>query len=186
MLARRCHDRPPDTLTELLMLSVNEFLARARSASGKGTIYKLGGGGMKPNASLPSDSSMRCDCSGFSCWALGISRQTNHPLYVKINGGWINTDAIVADAIASTGFFLRVETPRPGALVVYPSRKPHRAVGHIGIVTDVNGSAGIDGITRVIHCSSSNYRNTNDAIRETEPNVFRVPEAILAWYEGVS
>ena len=39
-----------------------------------------------------------CDCSGYICWALGISRETNHPLYEKFNGGGINADAIVMDA----------------------------------------------------------------------------------------
>lgn len=89
------------------------LLTRARSAAGLGIRYKLGGGGMAPTAERPSDLAGQCDCSGFFCWALGISRQTSHPLYRKFNGGWINTDAMVHDAIAPTGFFEKVELPAP-------------------------------------------------------------------------
>jgi hypothetical protein len=37
----------------------------------------------------------------------------------------------------------------------------------------------------VLHCSSGNYRTTGDAIQQTPPTVFRKPDAVYAWYEGL-
>jgi hypothetical protein len=116
------------------------------------------------------------------CWCLGISRQTTHPLYVSFNGGWINTDAIVHDANRQTGFFIQLPAPKVGSLVVFPSRRPTRKVGHVGIVTQIN-SAGK--ILKVLHCSSGNFRSSGDAIKETPPTVFQQSDTILAWYEGI-
>jgi hypothetical protein len=126
-----------------------------------------------------------CDCSGFVCWALGVSRQTDHPLYVRLNGGWINTDAMVHDAGASTGFFTRIPEPRVGCIVVYGSRPPSRKVGHVGIVTAVECDAVVVRATQVLHCSHGNHSRNGDALSETDPVVFRKPDATFAWHDSV-
>lgn len=162
------------------MTTVQALLARAASAAGKKTIYKLGSGGMDANAPRPSNIRNECDCSGYVCWCLGISRKTDHPLYMSFNGGWINTDAMVHDAKTSTGFFDRIDKPKPGCLIVYPkSARPK--IGHVGIVTRLN----TDGtVARVLHCSSGASRQ-GDAVAETAPTVFNTPLTIFAWYAGV-
>lgn len=163
-------------------MTIQELLSRARSASGKKIRYKLGAGGLSPQAPLPANISSECDCSGLVCWALGVSRRTDHPLYVKFNGGWLNTDGIVHDAKTVTGFFQSLDKARPGCLIVYPSRKQPARVGHVGIVT----KAGVDGKPlAVLHCSSGNFRKFGDAIRETGPDVFAGPATIYAWFEGL-
>lgn len=164
------------------MLTVEELLARARTASGQQTKYKLGAGGMDPRAPGPANINGECDCSGFVCWCLGMSRKTDHPFYVRVNGGWINTDAIVADASHSTGFFTSLTAPRLGALVVFPSKAPARKVGHVGIITQL-GTQTV--VASVLHCSAGNSRK-GDAICETPPTVFGAPDAIYAWYEGIA
>lgn len=162
------------------LMTVDQLLARARSVAGRKIRYKLGAGGMVADAPTPANIDGACDCSGFTSWALGISRRTDHPLYQRFNGGWINTDAMVHDASQATGFFSRLAEPVVGALIVYP--RIGKTVGHVGIVTKVAGGA----VSRVIHCSSGNFRNFGDAIRETPPTVFQRPQAILAWYEGLT
>ncbi|MFN8525306.1 MAG: glucosaminidase domain-containing protein [Chloroflexota bacterium] len=167
--------------TEGPLESVDRLIARSRSALGHGFKYQLGQGGMRPQSALPGSPSNGCDCSGFVCWCLGISRQTDHNLYRQFNGGWINTDAIVNDVRTTTGFFRPLETSRVGALMVYPSRQPSRPYGHVGIVTEVADGS----VARVIHCSSTNYARFGDAIAETGPEVFVSGGAILAWFEGL-
>jgi cell wall-associated NlpC family hydrolase len=158
-----------------------QLLARARSASGKGVVYKLGAGGMKPGNLMPSDAQNRCDCSGFVCWALQVSRETDHPLFVNFNGGWINTNAIVHDASQSTGLFRPAPLIIPGVILVYPGGGT-RKVGHCGIVTKLHSNGAL---ALVIHCSSGNS-NRGDAIQETPPDVFQIPETIAVWFEGMS
>jgi hypothetical protein len=165
-----------------MLMTTDELLARARTIATTQVIYKLGAGGMHPAANGPTDNRQQCDCSGYVCWALGMSRQTDHPFYLKLNGGWINTDAMVADANAQTGFFRKIAAPAPGALVVFPSRRPGRSVGHVGIVTAVD-NGGV--VSRVLHCSSGNFRKTGSAVRETAPTVFQVSDVVFAWYEGL-
>lgn len=162
-------------------MTTNQLLSRARSAAGKGVKYKLGAGGMFPAQPLPGNINNECDCSGFVCWALGISRKTDHPLYVKFNGGWINTDAMVHDAKKETGFLSQLPLPKPGCLIVFGKPPGAGKVGHVGIVTKVD-SAGK--VLTVIHCSSGNWKK-GDAIQETPPTVFNQPGTIFAWYEGL-
>ena len=161
------------------MLTIAELLHRARSASGKGVKYRLGAGGMNPTMALPSNLAGDCDCSGFVCWALGISRQTSHPLYVDFNGGWINTDAMCLDGSRSSGLFELRETAGVGALIIYPGGK--KGVGHVGIVTGIQGNLA----TKALHCSVGNYRKGGDAIAETATAVFQRPDARFLWYCGV-
>jgi hypothetical protein len=165
-----------------MLMTAAELIARAQRIATRRVIYKLGAGGLRPTADGPTDAWQQCDCSGYVCWALGISRQTMHPFYLKLNGGWINTDAMVADAKAQTGFFQEIAAPIPGALIVFPSRKPARSVGHVGIVTGVDRDGGV---SSVLHCSSGNYRSTGSAVRETSSAAFQIADVIFAWYEGV-
>jgi len=167
-------------------MMVSELLDRARSMTGRRVIYKLGGGGMSPSAPSPANMRNECDCSGYVCWCLGRSRQTSHPLYVRFNGGWINTDAMVHDAVRPAGFFEKLAEPRPGCIVVYASRPPGQKVGLVGLVTEVRAVAGGPArVAHVVHCSHGNYRGVGDAICETAPTAFQKPDAIYAWYEGV-
>lgn len=164
---------------------VTDLFTRARSASGRNIKYKLGAGGMSPKSPLPANMSNECDCSGFVCWCLGLSRQTDHPLYVKFNQGWINTDAIVYDANTQTGFFSRLEVPQPGSLIVFP-RKDSKSVGHVGLITEVASTDSGVLPTKVIHCSSGNFRNFGDAIVETDATVFlKRRDTIYAWFAGI-
>jgi cell wall-associated NlpC family hydrolase len=150
---------------------------------GQGTQYKLGYGGMKPDAPTPAANG-GCDCSGFICWALGISRKTTHPFYVDFIGGWIATESIFADAQKPVGFFERIDVAKPGALVVYPDKGGHQ--GHVAIVSEVGPGAGVKGVTKIIHCSKGNGAN-GDAIQETAATVFHNnPASILCWYAGVT
>jgi hypothetical protein len=111
----------------------------------------------------------------------GYLPQTDHPLYVRFNGGWINTDAIVYDANQPTGLFFPLDEPKVGCLWVFPSRRPKRPYGHVGIVSAVRNGK----VTKVIHCAASNFRRYGDAIRETPPTVFQVPDALFVWYVGI-
>ena len=161
-------------------MKVSELLARARSALGHQTVYLPGHGGFDPAAGDPRGPTGGCDCSGFVCWALGISRKTDHPLYVRLNRGWINTDAMVHDAVQPTGYFEPLDTPRRGCLVVF-AKPPTLRYGHVGIVTRVaRGKA-----AKVIHCSATNFRTTGDALQETGTGMFERPGTIFAWFVGV-
>jgi hypothetical protein len=109
------------------------------------------------------------------CWALGISRRTDHPDY-EYQGGWINTDAMVRDIKKTGGLFTRCE-PKVGCVVVFPG-PPARPIGHCGIVTQVAP-------LRVAHCSSSNARGGRSAILVTDGNVFQVRDAVYGWFKGL-
>ena len=161
-------------------INVSNVLARAASMIGKGTKYKLGRGGTNPAAATPADAAGRCDCSGFICWCLGMSRKTTHPAYLKFNGGWINTNAIVFDANSAVGFFTRLSAPVAGALWVYPWKKATKRVGHVAIIDSVSKSG-----TSIIHCSAGNYRGSGDAIRRTSGALFeKNRDSIIAWFAG--
>src|SRR6185369_3844953 len=105
------------------VMNVSEALARARSMIGKGIKYKLGRGGLNPAAPTPADKAGLCDCSGFVCWCLGLSRQNYNPAY---HSNWISTASIVADVNGAGGLFKRLKAPVPGALWVYPPPAPKR------------------------------------------------------------
>jgi cell wall-associated NlpC family hydrolase len=145
------------------------LVERARSAIGAPTVYRLGKGGRRPGAAHPRDAAGLLDCSGFVAWVMGLDRyQPANPRYKAINGGWINTDAIVRDATMGPGpgqLFRRVEVAEPGDVLVYGSYRDAsgtRRVGHCGIVV-VGGDWSR---MRVVHCSASNGRR-GDAIQET-------------------
>lgn len=150
------------------------FIARARSMVGRQIVYKLGAGGMKPDAETPANGAGECDCSGFVSWGLGISRFVRGvPWYdAQHNGEWLNTDAIVRDAKSHYGFFDEIDKPEVGCLIVFPKSKASPSAGHVGIVSSVTP----DGDLRVIHCSSGNYARFGHAIEETGANVFMRPD----------
>ncbi len=176
-------NKPNVSIPDFVPEKVAPFLKRARSASGFKTIYDLGSGGMNPASARPVSSGNKCDCSGFVCWALGISRQTTHPLYMTFNGGWINTDGMVHDAKNPTGCFSQLNKAKIGCIVVFPGGRVNgiTTIGHVGIVTGVKDGRP----SKVLHCSSGNYRNNGEAIQETLPTVFNRSDAIYAWYEGL-
>lgn len=154
----------------------SKLVTRARAVVGSNIAYKLGEGGMRPTLALPSDNGL-CDCSGFVCWVLGLSRKTTIPYY-KIFGGWIYTDSMEADVNATAGIFDRLSKPEPGCIVVYGAKEK---IGHVGLVSEV-----ADGkMIKVIHCSSGNSRNFNGhSIQETAPTVFERPDALWGKFVG--
>ena len=157
-----------------------EILKRARIACALPVAYKLGMGGMKPVRESPANSEGQCDCSGFVSWCLGVSRQTADPFYKQLNGGWIETTAVVADALAAHGLFAKVDSAEVGDIIVWgDSKKNGKTVqGHIGIVSVVeNGRA-----TRVIHCSNGNFKRSGQAVQETSADIFHNNGAIYARY----
>lgn len=167
-------DVPPapefDTPTDSSLL-----ILRARSVVNCKLKYKLGSGGMNPDLKLPSNDNF-CDCSGFVCWVLGLSRKTSIPFYKQF-GGWIFTDSMVSDVNSSAGIFERLHSPQPGCIVVYGAGKN---IGHVGIVSEVSGGA----MKKVIHCSSGNSKKFNAAIQETSPAVFNRADALWGRFIG--
>jgi hypothetical protein len=154
----------------------DDIVAKARSAIGHGTLYRLGAGAPH-TAPYPWDETGSCDCSGFVCWVLGLSRYQPHFDFLKtINGGWLNTDGMYHDSTVPAGYFIPETAPRPGSLIVYPSRsyaKHNRLgtgprIGHVGILGPIDNA----GIRTVIHCSSGNYKRRSDAIAQTNIDVF--------------
>ena len=151
----------------------DEIVEKARGAIGHGTLYRLGAGAPE-TAPHPWDEAGACDCSGFVCWVLGISRFQPHLQFLKsLNGGWMNTDGMYYDASLPAGLFSPEASPEHGSLIVYPSHSYAKKVGlngsgprigHVGILTDNR---------TVIHCSSSNFKLRGDAIEETDTEVFR-------------
>jgi hypothetical protein len=159
-----------------------EIIERAKSALDMPIKYGWGSGGMDPDSPTPAGPDGRLDCSGFVAWAFGISRKTDHPLYVQLNGGWLNTDAMHVDCATDAGLFYG-HCPRVGSIVVYPG-PPARDAGHVGIVTAVEPGPPYDRPVRVVHCASSHP--TTRAVQETGPEVFlRQPDVMYGWYSGL-
>jgi cell wall-associated NlpC family hydrolase len=154
-----------------------QVVERARSAIGHGCIYALGRGGFSPKNQWPWNSKLECDCSGFTSWAIGFSRKTDHPFYRSVNGGWLETSAMVKDANSTFGMFDLVPwtAALPGHFVVYGDAGGGQ--GHVGIVSEINLLAGP---AKAIHCASGAYRRNGDAIAETEIGGFRAHGAIIA------
>jgi hypothetical protein len=123
-----------------------------------------------------------CDCSGYVCWALGISRHPGAAAFPG-GGGWIFTDSIWADAMGPGLRFQRLAEARPGALVVYPKEGSDENFGHVGIVIEADASGRA---TLVAHCSAVNLRDGPfDSIKITGPKVFELQgRSIYAAYRG--
>lgn len=185
-----------------------EIVARARSAMGKGIGYELGAGGRHHLAHLPAGRSNKgkpglwCDCSAFVAWVNGYDRI-----------GYTNTDYIVSDAKSPGGRYSKVSAAavQPGDTVVYGGifvAGVRVAIGHTGIVTRTPicdgcatplhahdptcprksavklGSKAWWEALRVVHCSSSNWRNLGDAIQETRGTPFKKARTIFARFHG--
>lgn len=162
-------------------------VTRALSALKGNTGYQSLGKPV-PLAATSWPSGACTDCSGFIAWCLRLSRRVDHPLYVRVNGGWFETTAIHRDGMESTGFFVQLDSPRPGALLVYPDYNDPQGAhheGHIGLVLDADGE-GIAGAQKVIHCSLGNYRGTGEAIQVTGPQAWlENKDSILVWLDAL-
>jgi hypothetical protein len=174
-------------------LTEQELLDRARSQLGRGTVYRYGGGKIIPEGTDCRDELGGCDCSAFACWVFRMRKWQADELYwlKELNDGWYSTDGIWMDAMgndsgsfgpAYTGNFFRCRLPIVGCAVVYPSaavsKKKGPRIGHVGIITKVRSRNDYS----IIHCSSSNFKRTGDAIQETSGRLFeRVSSSIFAW-----
>lgn len=155
-------------------LTSQDIINKARSVIGKRIVYKLGAGGMDEKYPLPTKNG-ECDCSGFVCWVLGLSRKTKIPFYQP--GGWIYTDSMVEDINRNAGIFDRLTVPEVGCIVVYGAGKE---IGHVGFISEVENGK----MKKVIHCSSGNYKSFKDAIQETSPKVFERADALWGRFVG--
>lgn len=151
-------------------------VARARAAIGHKCAYILGHGGFHGDADWPwyRDAAIDgCDCSGFVAWCLGLPRRlVTGPLadrYKPHFGEWLETTAIVKDALSDFGLFSKVtwELARPGDLVVYGDGGGHQ--GHVGLVSEVDAH----GPVKVVHCSLGNFHAKGDAVQETDPHLWQ-------------
>ncbi len=171
-------------------MKVSVFLARACSALQKKTVYESPGV-MPSFAATNWPNSARNDCSGFVDWCLRFAedRRVNHPLYIKVNGGWFETTAIHADGNNPTGYFSQIDTPRPGAMLVYPDYvdiDQKKQDGHIGIVVETDGGAGIEAVKKVIHCSEALWQHNGDAIQITRPDKWlEHANSIIIWWDAM-
>lgn len=168
-------------------MTAAELIARARSQIGRKTAYVLGGGTVAGESCR--DEHDACDCSGFLLWCLRLKRRYPEERWLtQATGGWLNTDGLWYDGVVGPSRFVHtIDTPRPGALIIYPaswmSKMTGPKVGHCGIVTAVGTEVAAH---RVIHCSAGNARRSKDAIAETTFDVFmRVPSARFFWPNGV-
>lgn len=158
-----------------------EAVKRARSQIGV-PWYKLGAGGRNPflancgkKQRPPSKEGEplkplreASDCIGLVCWSWGFDRlNPKFPVY----GGWINTDSIVQSLTKSKDWFIELDAPRYGALIVYPGiyvNGERARTGHIGLITEHHKDDAVYD-WNVIHCSAS-----RKGVRETMGT---------AWYE---
>lgn len=154
-------------------VTLDSIVRRARSVCGEGK-YVLGKGGRVPSADNPFDRG-ECDCSGFVSWCIGLDRYQRN----AIAGDWIETTAIVKDASYERKLFAAMNERKPGYLIVYGDKNGRQ--GHVGIISEVDSHGRV---TKVIHCSSGNYRTKGVAVAETDPNVFLTNGAITVRFKG--
>jgi hypothetical protein len=194
------------------MTSLDNVLARARTATGHGILYWIGTGGTDPSAALPG----RPTPVGRIWSTLDVAQQqeflplaqaagiavTNPDLVLDAcdcsgyvcwalgfarqtpAGEWIDTNYIWNDAKGHQRRFQELAQARPGALVVYPKAGSNENFGHVGIVVeaDAQGRA-----TLVAHCSADNFKSAPyDSIKITSPDKFLEQKAsIYAWCRDV-
>jgi hypothetical protein len=110
----------------------DQLLRAAHARSIKSIAYGLGRGGRKPDAESPADKDGRCDCSGLTCWIDRLDR-------LQVVDGeevWLSTSGIIADAQGKRRWYVEVDRPELGDLLVYASdKKAGRPYGHVGMVT---------------------------------------------------
>lgn len=163
-------------------MTADEVVERAREAvlaarRNGGIRYALGQGGMTPSAPFPW-TYRGLDCTGFAAWSLGISRKDS-----RIQGGWIESTAIVRDGLTRGGIFTVQTEPLPGDLLAYGDEKVGSRVrqGHVGVVLEVEG----DRVTEVAHCSSGNFSSTNNALLITGPQIFDRRGAVVVRFDEI-
>lgn len=102
-------------------------------------------GGKDPTAPHPFDRwrkpgktfyNVTADCIGGSAWCGGFDRY-QPSRFAHIYAGWINTDAMLLDALGPAKCFEDLQRPEPGCFVVCASGSPGHAIGHIGTVVSV-------------------------------------------------
>ena len=135
-------------------LAANTRIDKARKASYKGIKYRMGHGGTDPDDDLPTKDNY-CDCSGFAAWTMGLNRAPK-----KDRPFWIETTAIVRDALGLRKAFTRLLNPEPGCYAVYGDTAFRQ--GHILLVTEVSK----DGRLTCIDCSSGSGGKKKESIRE--------------------
>jgi hypothetical protein len=162
-------------------MTVDQLIQRAVAACSMPITYSWGSGGMDPDSPTPAGPDGAADCSGYLAWCLKIKRQTDHPLYIEANGGWINTDAMVRDIHSSVGYFTAC-APERGALIVYPG-PPMRTAGHCGLIVQVEN----DQPFQVVHCASAHDRRHPDrAVQLTDATVFLQPDTVYGRWVGLT
>ena len=162
-------------------LAAADVVARAVSACGKGTRYRLGAGGRDPRLAHPAVAGA-CDCSGFAAWCVGVDRfLPNAGVPTMPGGNWFETTQLVRDAKSPFGFVTEVAMAqaRPGDLLVYGDRGGRQ--GHVGVVVEV----GEGGPVKVAHCAKGNELR-GDAIAVTGVSVFAINGAVAARVAWVS
>ena len=176
-------------------MDLKELMARARSQIGLPITYRLGGGVFTADKHTCADAKGSSDCSSYACWALGIDKLGDYPWLAKpgtksgVRDDWYGTDDIWHDAVnLSMGLFEEVHPPEVatiGCVIVYPGRwtlGKARPPGHVGIVSATDGF----GATKVIHCSSGNFKVLGHAVAETGPEVFLARDkTIYAWCANI-
>jgi len=171
-------------------MTPDALIKRARSQLGKTIRYKLGGGGYGVDKPSPGGGGGhekdQCDCSGFVCWALNISRMTRNEYYLMtLKTDWISTVSMYADCGDTAGLFRVSETVKPGCVIVYPDGAlGKKKQGHVGIVTAVQGGK----VKSIIHCSSGNYVKTGDAIGENLDATWTkmLDKSRFGWFVGLN
>jgi hypothetical protein len=171
-------------------MNVFDLVERARSCLAKSTVYTLDREIPPSISEWPTGT--RCDCSGYIAWCVRASRGAltdRVPAYK--NAGGFNTDGIFRDALNPQpgGLFKRIDAAQPGCILVYPDYKDANGKarqGHVGLVIETKGPR-IEDVTRVIHCSFSNYKETQDAIQVTDAGAWtKHPETIIVWLKGLT
>ena len=161
----------PKTLASMpVSVAAGGHVARALSALGKNTRYKLGAGGYNPDAEHPGRD---CDCSGFVAWVIGYSRKHKFG-----SSSWISTSDMVRDAKGKQALFGLIDDPVPGCVVVYGDAGGKQ--GHCGIITRIE-----EGKLYGVDCAGSSYRRKKDAIQERDFSFFVAkPGAIFCAVQG--
>jgi hypothetical protein len=158
------------------MTRADTTLSRCAIARGLQIGYGWGRGGRDPAAGTPADAKGRCDCSGFTAWALELDRLQFVPAagrkwvrQVDLDGDgdldpavdlWLGTGGIIGDARGDRRFFEPIARPELGALLVYAAGDG-RPAGHVGVITgglpaewDPTSKACWDRL-RVTHCAKA-------------------------------
>ena len=170
-------------------MTAEALIKRARSDLGKRTRHKLGAGGYGNDKPAPGGGGGhdkdQCDCSGFVCWALNISRLTRNEYYRLVQKtDWISTGRMYADCGDTAGLFRVSDQPKLGCIIVYPDGVLGPGTqGHVGLVTAVKNGA----VKGIIHCSNGSFVRTGDAINESLDATWArmLSKSRFGWFVGL-